>query len=111
MSDAYTRTAYTIYNGAEWGVYVTDGPNDSWPSFYWPDREVPTQQERADQLRVLGYELISPWAWQESPTEIHTLHTVMATATVRPLLYDDVIWRAEEDVKRDMKRRIAEGVR
>ncbi|MEU6481443.1 DUF6303 family protein [Streptomyces sp. NPDC047017] len=73
----------------EWDLYVVTG-GASWE---WPEHSfertcpVPTLQERADALALLGYALPdgAEWEWQELPSGVMDRVELLASVDVRPL--------------------------
>jgi len=73
----------------EWELYVvTDGTNLEWPErTFGRTAPVPTLQERADALALLGYRVAgdATWEWQEIPSGVMDRVELLASVDVQPL--------------------------
>ncbi|QKW28341.1 hypothetical protein HUT11_21180 [Streptomyces seoulensis] len=74
----------------EWELYVvTDGMSPDWPEHSFARTgPVPTLQERADALALLGYSLAdddATWEWQEIPTGVMDRVELLASVHVQPI--------------------------
>ncbi|MFI2431760.1 DUF6303 family protein [Streptomyces sp. NPDC018693] len=73
----------------EWELYVvTDGPSWEWPErFFERTGPVPTMQERAEVLVLLGYAVPdgAEWEWQEIPNGAMDRVELLASVDVRPV--------------------------
>ncbi|MFF4754143.1 DUF6303 family protein [Streptomyces sp. NPDC002514] len=73
----------------EWELYVvTDGTTLEWPEHSFErTAPVPTVQERADALALLGYAVPdgAVWEWQEIPDGAMDRVELLASVDVRPM--------------------------